>query len=73
MSAPAPMSGLTSRTAMTGPAFLQCESGFGEAMFKQKVAIGRTWPSLPNHVRVPLGTCKEMERFWTTLARVINA
>lgn len=27
-----------------------------EALFKEKVVIGRTWPSMPNHVRVSIGT-----------------
>jgi histidinol-phosphate aminotransferase len=45
---------------------------FGEAMLKEKVAIGRTWPSMPNHVRVSIGTREEMASFRTAFARVLN-
>jgi histidinol-phosphate aminotransferase len=44
----------------------------GQAMFKEKVAIGRTWPSMPNHVRVSIGTREEMAKFRTALGRVMN-
>ena len=46
---------------------------FGEAMLKEKVAIGRCWPSLPNHVRLTIGTREEMGRFRLAFARVMNA
>jgi histidinol-phosphate aminotransferase len=45
---------------------------FGQAMLKEKVAIGRTWPSMPNHVRVSIGTRQEMASFKTAFARVSN-
>jgi histidinol-phosphate aminotransferase len=44
-----------------------------EAMLAQKVAIGRAWPSLPNHVRVTIGTRDEMARFKAALERVMGA
>ena len=40
-------------------------------MIAHKVAIGRSWPSLPNHVRVTLGTREEMARFKTAFAKVM--
>jgi histidinol-phosphate/aromatic aminotransferase/cobyric acid decarboxylase-like protein len=43
------------------------------AMLEQKVAIGRTWPSLPNHVRVTIGTSEEMAKFKTAFERVMSA
>jgi histidinol-phosphate aminotransferase len=43
-----------------------------QAMLKEKVAIGRTWPSLPNHVRVSIGTRDEMAKFRTAFGRVMN-
>ncbi len=45
---------------------------FGQAMLAQKVAIGRAWPSLPNHVRVTIGTRDEMARFRAAFTRVMN-
>jgi histidinol-phosphate/aromatic aminotransferase/cobyric acid decarboxylase-like protein len=52
-----------------------CRPGreFGQAMMKEKVAIGRTWPSMPNHVRVSIGTREEMAKFRAAFARVMNA
>lgn len=44
-----------------------------QAMLAQKVAIGRTWPSMPNHVRVSIGTADEMKRFRAAFARVMNS
>jgi histidinol-phosphate aminotransferase len=46
---------------------------FAQAMIKEKVAIGRTWPSMPNHVRVSIGTREEMAKFRAAFARVMNA
>jgi histidinol-phosphate aminotransferase len=46
---------------------------FGQAMLKEKVAIGRTWASMPNHVRVSIGTPEEMAKFRAAFARVLNA
>ena len=45
---------------------------FGQAMLKEKVAIGRTWPSMPNHVRVSIGTREEMAKFRAAFAKVMN-
>ena len=42
------------------------------AMLKEKVAIGRSWPSLPNHVRVSIGTKEEMAKFRAAFGRVMN-
>ena len=44
-----------------------------EAMLKEKVAIGRTWPSMPEHVRISIGTKEEMAKFRVAFARVMNA
>jgi histidinol-phosphate aminotransferase len=41
-------------------------------LVKEKVVIGRTWPSMPNHVRVTIGTAEEMEKFRTAFGRVMN-
>jgi histidinol-phosphate aminotransferase len=42
-----------------------------EAMLKQKVAIGRSWPSLPTHVRVTIGTRDEMMKFKAAFQQVL--
>ena len=42
------------------------------AMLAEKVAIGRTWPSMPQHVRVSIGTRDEMEKFKTAFAKVLS-
>ncbi len=42
------------------------------ALIKEKVAIGRTWPSMPNHVRISIGTREEMAKFRTAFGRVMN-
>lgn len=34
-----------------------------EALWQEKVFIGRVWPSWPTHVRVSIGTAEEMDRF----------
>jgi histidinol-phosphate aminotransferase len=39
---------------------------------KEKVAIGRSWSALPNHVRVTIGTREEMAKFRTAFGRVMN-
>ena len=44
-----------------------------EAMLKEKVAIGRTWASMPNHVRITIGTRDDMARFRAAFAKVMNA
>ncbi len=41
------------------------------AMLDQKVAIGRAWPSMPNHVRVTIGTAEEMAKFKAAFERVM--
>jgi histidinol-phosphate aminotransferase len=46
---------------------------FAQAMLREKVAVGRTWPSMPHHVRVSIGTKAEMASFRTAFARVMNA
>ena len=42
------------------------------AMVKEKVVIGRTWPAWPTHVRVSIGTREEMEKFKVAFAKVMN-
>lgn len=46
---------------------------FGQAMLKEKVAIGRSWPSMPHHVRVSIGTRAEMARFRQAFIKTMNA
>jgi histidinol-phosphate aminotransferase len=36
---------------------------FREAMAKEDVLVGRVWPSMPNYVRVTVGTKEEMQHF----------
>jgi histidinol-phosphate aminotransferase len=43
------------------------------AMLEHKVAIGRSWPSLPTHVRVTIGTRDEMAKFKDAFERVMGA
>jgi histidinol-phosphate aminotransferase len=43
-----------------------------QALLKEKVAIGRTWPSMPKHVRVTIGTREEMAKFRVAFGRVMN-
>jgi histidinol-phosphate aminotransferase len=42
------------------------------ALLERKVAVGRTWPSLPTHVRVTIGTREEMAVFRAALERVMD-
>lgn len=42
-----------------------------KAMLEQKVAIGRSWASLPNHVRITIGTAAEMEKFKAAFERIV--
>jgi len=44
-----------------------------EAMAKQNVFIGRTWPIMPNWVRITVGTQDEMEKFEAAFQRVMKA
>ncbi|HET6326034.1 MAG TPA: pyridoxal phosphate-dependent aminotransferase [Planctomycetaceae bacterium] len=41
------------------------------AMRKDKVFIGRTWPSWPTYVRVTIGTPQEMEKFQAAFLKVM--
>ncbi len=41
------------------------------AMQKEKVYIGRVWPSMPTHARVTVGTREEMAKFKTALLKVM--
>jgi histidinol-phosphate aminotransferase len=43
------------------------------AMLAAKVAIGRTWPALPTHVRVTIGTRDEMAKFKVAFERVMES
>jgi histidinol-phosphate aminotransferase len=43
------------------------------AMLKYKVAIGRAWSALPNHVRVTIGTRDEMAKFKAAFERVMES
>jgi len=43
-----------------------------EAMRKQKVYIGRVWPSWPTYVRVSIGTQEEMNKFKTAFSKVMS-
>ncbi len=42
-----------------------------DALLKEKVVIGRTWPAWPTHVRVSIGTREEMAKFKTAFAKVM--
>lgn len=41
------------------------------AMAKEKVLIGRVWPSWPTHVRVTIGTPAEMAKFKAAFLKVM--
>ena len=41
-------------------------------MTKERVYIGRSWPSMPNHVRVTIGTRDEMAKFRAAFAKVMG-
>jgi histidinol-phosphate aminotransferase len=43
------------------------------AMLQHKVAIGRSWPSLPHHVRVTIGLPDEMTKFRAAFERVMES
>jgi histidinol-phosphate/aromatic aminotransferase/cobyric acid decarboxylase-like protein len=43
------------------------------AMLERKVAIGRSWTALPNHVRVTIGTRDEMAKFKDAFERVMES
>lgn len=40
------------------------------ALARDGVYVGRSWPSMPNHVRVSIGTPQEMEAFKSALMKV---
>lgn len=42
-----------------------------EAMRREKVYIGRVWPSMPTYVRVTVGTQDEMDKFKTAFLKVM--
>jgi histidinol-phosphate/aromatic aminotransferase/cobyric acid decarboxylase-like protein len=44
---------------------------FAQAMFDQKILVGRVWSAMPNHVRVSIGTMEEMEKFKAALLKVM--
>jgi histidinol-phosphate aminotransferase len=44
-----------------------------DAMAKEKVYIGRTWPSWPTYVRVSVGTQEEMNKFKQAFVKVMSA
>jgi histidinol-phosphate aminotransferase len=43
-----------------------------KAMEKEKVYIGRVWPSMPTYSRISVGTREEMAKFKTALLKVMN-
>jgi len=45
---------------------------FMEAMFKEKIAIGRTWKAMPTYVRVTVGTAEEMAKFQTAFVKCMD-
>jgi histidinol-phosphate aminotransferase len=44
-----------------------------EALLRYKVAVGRSWAALSNHVRVTIGTHDEMARFKSAFERVMDS
>lgn len=42
-------------------------------MAKEKVMIGRVWPSMPTWVRITVGTANDMEHFQTAFQKVMKA
>ena len=42
-----------------------------EALRKEKIYVGRVWPSWPNHVRVSIGTQDEMNQFKAAFLKVM--
>jgi histidinol-phosphate aminotransferase len=46
---------------------------FQDAMLKEKVAIGRVWPIMPNYVRITVGTKDEMAKFKSAFLKCYNA
>lgn len=44
-----------------------------DAMAKENVLVGRTWPIMPNYLRVTVGTQEEMRRFQAAFLKVMTA
>jgi histidinol-phosphate aminotransferase len=42
-----------------------------DALQKEKIYVGRVWPSWPTHVRVSIGTQEEMNKFKTAFLKVM--
>jgi histidinol-phosphate/aromatic aminotransferase/cobyric acid decarboxylase-like protein len=42
------------------------------ALRQSGVYVGRSWPSLPNHIRVTIGTPDEMEKFKAAFLRAVG-
>ena len=45
---------------------------FHKSMLEEKISIGRTWASLPNMVRVTVGTKDEMAKFQTAFVKCMD-
>lgn len=45
---------------------------FQAQMIKENVAIGRSWPAMPNYVRVTVGTAKEMDKFMSAFVKCMD-
>ncbi len=43
-----------------------------DAMAKENVLIGRTWPIMPTWARITVGTQEEMERFQSAFQKVMK-
>lgn len=43
-----------------------------EAMVKEKVLVGRAWPSMPSHVRVSIGLPEEMQKWKAAHEKVMS-
>lgn len=43
-----------------------------DAMAKENVLVGRTWPIMPNYLRVTVGTQEEMRRFQSAFLKVVT-
>jgi histidinol-phosphate aminotransferase len=44
---------------------------FMQAMAKEKVWVGRSWPSMPTYSRITVGTKEEMEKFKSAVLKVM--
>lgn len=44
---------------------------FVQAMFAEKILVGRVWSAMPNHVRISVGTREEMEKFKVAFEKVM--